>query len=61
MLHQTALLNPKTSRLVQKRPFYNGNLNSETPRKNQIAVLLLGDVWKMYNRARTAMSKPAEQ
>ena len=31
MLHQTALLNPGTSVLIQERPLYSGNLHAETP------------------------------
>ena len=36
--------NPKTSILIQKRPFYSGILNSELPGDSKKAIIHLGDV-----------------
>ncbi len=40
----TALFNPKTTTLVQKRHPYTGNLNSETPGDSKNALLHCEDV-----------------
>ncbi len=39
-----APFNPETSILTQKRPFHNGNLNSETPGDSKNPFLHWGDV-----------------
>jgi len=36
--------NPETAIFIQKRPFYTGNLNSETPGNSKNAFLHWGDV-----------------
>ncbi len=38
------LFNPRESILIQKRPFYSGNLNSETPGDRENTVLHWGYV-----------------
>jgi len=43
----SALFNPVTSILIQKRLFYSGNLNSETPWESKNVFLHWGDVLGM--------------
>ncbi len=47
--HHTALFNPETSILIQKRYPYTGNLNSETPGESKNAFLHCGDVSVLCN------------
>ncbi len=43
-----ALFNPETSIQIQKRPFYSGNQNSETPGDSKNAFLHWGDVLVLF-------------